>query len=90
MLIGWRDYMNKKLVIKCANPSCNKEVDALHMDDDGYCDDCHNERIDGMVIEESEETRFLSDDSLRIMCSHPVKIRRSSRSSINFGKNSYK
>jgi hypothetical protein len=61
--------------LKCANPDCNEEVDALHMDDDGYCDDCHNKIIDGLQIEESDETRFLSDESLRIMCLHPIRVR---------------
>jgi hypothetical protein len=71
-------------IIKCADPVCKNMVDALSMDDDGYCDDCHNKIIDGLIIEESDETRFLSDESLRIMCSHPIKLRvRSSRPSID-------
>lgn len=61
--------------LKCANPECHKEVDALHMDDNGYCDDCHNKIIDELVIEESDETRFLSDESLSIMCEHPIRVR---------------
>lgn len=63
--------------LKCANSECNKEVDALHMDDEGYCDDCHNKIIDELRIEESEETKFLSDESLNIMCDHPIRVRSS-------------
>lgn len=74
---------------KCANPMCENKVDALNMDDDGYCDDCHNKIIDGLITEESDETRFLSDESLRIMCMHPVKLR-SSRPSISFRKKPYR
>lgn len=62
-------------IIECANPVCKNVVDALHMDDNGYCEDCHNKIIDELIIEESDETRFLSDESLRIMCLHPVKVR---------------
>ena len=68
--------------IKCANSECKNMVDALHMDDDGYCDDCHNKILDGLRIEESEETKFLSEESLDIMCKFPIKIR-SSRPSID-------
>lgn len=76
--------------LKCANPVCTEEVDALNMDDNGYCDDCHNKIIDGLIIEESDETRFLSDESLSIMCSHPTKVRvRSSKSSMSFRKRPY-
>lgn len=75
--------------IKCANTSCDNKVDALSMDDDGCCDECHNKLIDGMIVEESDETRFLSDESLRIMCEHPIRVNRvrSSRPSTNFRKN---
>jgi hypothetical protein len=75
--------------LKCANPECENRVDALHMDDDGYCYDCHDRMLDGLLIEESDDTRFLSDESLRIMCEHPVRVR-SSRQSINFRKKSYR
>ncbi len=61
--------------LKCADPGCNNKVDALHMDDEGFCEDCHDRRLDGLLIEESEETRSLSDESLDLMVSHPVKIR---------------
>lgn len=74
--------------LRCANPACKNVVDALHMDDDGYCDDCHNRTLDELRIEESDETRFLSDESLQIMCAYPVRVR-SSRSSVNFRKKSY-
>jgi hypothetical protein len=73
--------------LKCTNPECKNIVDALHMDDDGYCNDCHDGIIDELVIEESDETRFLCDESLRIMCEHPVRVRtRPSRPSTNFHK----
>ncbi len=52
---------------KCKNPECGKEIDALHMDDEGYCIDCHNKMLDSLLIEESEETKFLSDESLEII-----------------------
>lgn len=47
--------------MKCKNVECGEIVDALHMDDEGYCDDCHNKMLDGLLIEESDETRFLSN-----------------------------
>lgn len=76
--------------VKCANPECSEEVDALHMDDEGYCNDCHDRIIDGLIIEESDETRFLCDESLRIMCEHPLMVRtRPSRPSTNFRKKPY-
>lgn len=76
--------------LKCANPECKNIVDALSMDDDGYCNDCHNKIIDGLQIEESDETRFLSDESLQIMCEHPVRVRiRPSRPFTNFRKKPY-
>lgn len=53
--------------MKCKNPECKNEVDALHMSDEGYCLDCHDKILDGLLIEESEETMCLSDESLRIM-----------------------
>ena len=76
--------------LKCANPECKNIVDALNMDDDGYCNDCHDRIIDGLRIDESDETRFLSDESLNIMCECPVRIRvRSSRPPINSRKKQY-
>ena len=76
--------------LKCKNPSCETEVDALSMDDDGYCNDCHDGIIDGLLVEESDETRFLCDESLRIMCERPVMVRaRPSRPSTNFRKKPY-
>lgn len=75
--------------IKCANSECNEEVDAVHMDDDGYCDDCHNKILDGLMIEESDETRFLSDESLNIICLHPIRVK-SSGPSADRRKNSYR
>lgn len=60
------------------------------MDDDGYCNECHDKIVDRLLIEESDETRFLSDESLNIMCACPVKVRlRSSRPSISFRKKPY-
>lgn len=62
--------------MKCNNPKCDNEVDALHMDDEGYCNDCHDKMLDNLLIEESDETKYLSDQSLEIMSRHPIKIRR--------------
>lgn len=63
--------------MKCANPVCNTDVDALHMDDDGYCNECHDKILDDMAIAESEETKYLSDESLEIilwgMNHHPIR-----------------
>jgi hypothetical protein len=75
--------------VKCASSDCKNMVDALSMDDEGYCNDCHDKRVDGLIIEESDETRFLSDESLRIMCEHPIRVR-SSRSSVGNRKNRYR
>lgn len=55
--------------MKCKNSECNNEVDALSMDDEGYCDTCHNKMLDECLITESDETKFLSDRSLEIICS---------------------
>lgn len=60
---------------KCKNPVCGKIVNALHMDDEGYCDECHDKILDGLLIQESEETRFLSDQSLQIICEQPTRLR---------------
>ena len=61
--------------MKCKNPVCQNDIDALHMDDEGYCNDCHDKMLDELIIEESEETKHLSDISLEIMCRHPIKVR---------------
>ena len=34
--------------MKCAN-GCGREVDALHMSDEGYCEECHDRIIDIIV-----------------------------------------
>ena len=60
---------------KCKNPVCDEIVDALHMDDEGYCGECHDKILDGLLIPESEETRFLSDESLQIICEQPTGSR---------------
>ncbi len=64
------DMQDDKMIgdTKCKNPECGKIVDALHMDDEGYCYDCHDKILDELIIEESDETRFLSDESLRVKC----------------------
>lgn len=36
--------------MKCINPKCNNEIDALHMTDDGYCDDCYDAILDNLLI----------------------------------------
>ena len=67
--------------MKCMNPVCTNDVDALHMSDDGYCNDCHNKMLDDLLIEESEETRYLSDMSLAMICNREARYvgHRSSR-----------
>ncbi len=67
-------------VLKCKNPECGIIVDALHMDDEGYCIICHNKMLDMLIIEESEETKYLSDESLNIMCKYPTRVGRMQRS----------
>ena len=62
--------------MKCKNPLCENQVDALHMDDDGYCNICHDKRLDNLLLEESEETKYLSDESLEIMSRRSVRVRR--------------
>lgn len=65
--------------MKCTNPECKNEVDALHMDDEGYCIDCHNKILDSLLIEESDETKCLSDESLEIVGRRSVMRRHGSR-----------
>lgn len=62
--------------MKCKNSKCDNDVDALHMDDEGYCVGCHDKILDSLLIEESDETKCLSDESLEIMVRHPIKVRR--------------
>ena len=52
--------------MKCKNPNCNNQVDALHMDDEGYCNECHDAILELLLLEESAETRCLSDESLNL------------------------
>jgi len=62
--------------VRCKNIECGKKVDALHMDDEGYCDECHDKILDGLIIEESDDTRYLSDESLNLICStRPIRVR---------------
>lgn len=42
---------------------------------EGYCIDCHNKILDGLLIDESDETKCLSDESLRIMVMRPARAR---------------
>lgn len=65
--------------MKCTNPECKNEVDALHMSDDGYCIDCYNKILDGLLIEESDETKCLSDESLEIVNRRSVMRRHGPR-----------
>ncbi len=71
--------------MKCKNHLCKNEVNALSMDDEGYCDYCHNKMLDDMLIEESEETRCLSDESLEIILwrMNRHQIRATSRKTMN-------
>lgn len=50
-------------MIKCRR--CGGEFDALHITDDDYCRNCEEEIVNSInTDDESEETRYLSNDSL--------------------------
>jgi len=40
--------------MKCKNSICRNEINPLHMNNEGYCIDCHNEFLENLLIEESK------------------------------------
>jgi hypothetical protein len=36
--------------MKCEN-GCGNDVDALHMSDEGYCDECYDKKLEELLID---------------------------------------
>ncbi len=50
--------------MKCKNSGCKNEIDALHMNNEGYCINCHNDFLNNLLIEESRnKNHYLANHS---------------------------